>query len=237
MQSVSEQYLAIRAQIGHRAEHRAEIAGIEFVEGTPNIPGSIVGSPVTSGGLFSGRGPGIGGTVARTLDLQVIPLGTIPRMAKIKLYSRLVGEHGETSEWLPKGTFYIDTRQEDKVTGVVTIHGYDAMLKAEQTYLADGDTGEWPRSMQTVVNEIAQRMGVEVDPRTGIDSSYMVECPNDLTMREVLGYIAVAHAGNWIITDAGKLRLVGLTSAVKTDDYLVDEDGYAITFGGVRIVL
>lgn len=213
----------------YRMESRVEIAGVEHSE-------EEVFSLSTNGALFADGTVSVGNCVAKEIDLAVMPKGEIPRMAEIKVFVRPVADGVET-EWLQKGIFYIDTRQEDKVTGVVTIHGYDAMLKAEQTYLAEGDTGEWPRSMQTVVNEIAQRMGVEVDPRTGIDSSYMVEYPNDLTMREVLGYIAVAHAGNWIITDAGKLRLVGLTNAVKTTDYLMDEDGYAITFGGVRIVL
>ena len=213
----------------YRMESKVEIAGVEHDE-------ERIFSLSTNAALFAEGTVSIGGCVAKEIDLAVMPKGEIPRMAEIKVYVRPVAEGVET-EWLQKGVFFIDTRQEDKVTGVLTIHGYDAMLKAEQTYLAEGDTGEWPRSMQTVVNEIAQRMGVEVDPRTGIDSSYMVEYPNDLTMREVLGYIAVAHAGNWIITDAGKLRLVGLTNAVKTTDYLMDEDGYAITFGGVRIVL
>ena len=212
-----------------RMESKVEIAGVEHGE-------EDIFSLSTNGALFSDGTVSVGNCVAKEIDLEVMPKGEIPRMAEIKVFVRPVAD-GVDTDWLQKGVFYIDTRQEDKVTGVVTIHGYDSMLKAEQVYREGGDTGEWPRSMQTVVNEIAQRMGVEVDPRTGIDSSYMVEYPNDLTMREVLGYIAVAHAGNWIITDAGKLRLVGLTNAVKTTDYLMDEDGYAITFGGVRIVL
>lgn len=212
-----------------RMESKVEIAGVEHGE-------EEIFSLSTNGALFSDGTVSVGNCVAKEIDLEVMPKGEIPRMAEIKVFVRPVAEGVET-DWLQKGVFYIDTRQEDKVTGVVTIHGYDAMLKAEQTYLEEGDTGEWPRSMQTVVNEIAQRMGVEVDPRTGIDSSYMVEYPNDLTMREVLGYIAVAHAGNWIITDAGKLRLVGLTNAVKTTDYLMDDDGNVLLFGGTRIVI
>lgn len=212
-----------------RMESKVEIAGVEHSE-------EEILSLSTNGALFSDGTVSVGNCVAKEIDLEVMPKGEIPRMAEIKVFVRPVAD-GVDTDWLQKGVFYIDTRQEDKVTGVVTIHGYDAMLKAEQTYLEEGDVGEWPRSMQTVVNEIAQRMGVEVDPRTGIDSSYMVEYTNDLTMREVLGYIAVAHAGNWIITDAGKLRLVGLTSAVKTTDYLMDDDGNVLLFGGTRIVI
>ena len=56
-------------------------------------------------------------------------------------------------------------------------------------------------------------------------------------MREVLAEIAVANAGNWIITDAGKLLLVPLNSIPAETHYLVTEYGYAITFGGTRILL
>ena len=69
--------------------------------------------------------------------------------------------------------------------------------------------------MTSVASEIAGKIGAQIDARTTIRSGagYMVGDPGDLTMREVLGYIAAAHAGNWIMTPAGKLRLVPLVSA------------------------
>ena len=213
----------------YRMESKVEIVGVEYVE-------DEIFSLSTNASLFAEGTVSIGGCVAKEIDLEVMPKGNIPRMAEIKVFVRPVAE-GVDTDWLQKGVFYIDTRQTDNVTGVVTIHGYDAMLKAEQIYLTEGDTGEWPRSMQTVVNEIAQRMGVLVDSRTNIDSSYMVEYPNDLTMREVLGYIAVANAGNWIISDSGNLRLVPLVSLPPATHYLIDQRGRAILIGGVRILV
>ena len=60
-------------------------------------------------------------------------------------------------------------------------------------------------------------------------------------MREILGYIAAAHAGNFIITDAGALRLVPLYNPAVNNDpdggYLVTEDGHPIVIGGVRILV
>ena len=120
--------------------------------------------------------------------------------------------------WLRKGVFYIDTRDKDKVTGVLTIHGYDAMLKAEQPYLSEGDTGEWPRTERAVVADIAARMGVEIDSRTVLSDTHMVAYPGDYTMREILGHIAAAHGGNWIITDAGALYLAPLNGAADSVD-------------------
>lgn len=199
--------------------------------------------PLVKGSLFVGSKPSVGGCVSRQIDIMIKPKGTIPRMAEIKLETRLVlkdfvtGEITSTSEWIPKGTFYIDTRETDKVTGVMTIHGYDAMLKAEQMLLTETTEDDWPKPMDEVVEEIAKRMGVTVDSRTVISHTMMVGYPLEYTMREVLGYIAAAHCGNWIITDAGELRLIALNCIPPETSYLVDEDGYAITFGGVRIIV
>ena len=233
MQAIDAAYFSVRSTPGSRVEYRLTIGG------TPYGQGSVVGTPRISGSLYAGNGPSIGGTVAREIDLQIYPIGMIPRMAEIKLWFRLVSPTGESTEWYPKGVFYIATRQTDKVTGVLTIHGYDAMLKSEQFYAGDGDTGEWPRPMNEAAAEIAAAMGLILDPLTAelLNPEYRVEYPNEMTMREVLGYIAAAHAGNWTVTDAGELRLVPLAPAEKVVGHLIEENGYAIAFGDVRIVV
>lgn len=251
MQATTDLYKSILADSRHLKGHRAFVDGVEFGHSNiimaveaPQI--SLQQPPLVTGSLFPKSTPAVGGCVARQLDIILRPKDTIPKMAEIRLETRLVlrdpltGENTQESEWLPKGTFYIDTRKKDKVTGMLMIHAYDAMLKAEGTYLQDGDAGDWPRPMPDVVADIAQRMGVSIDARTVINPAYMVGYPNDLTMREILGYIAAVHAGNWIITDAGELYLVPLYNPA-TDyanlGYLAAEDGSAITFGGVRILV
>ena len=68
--------------------------------------------------------------------------------------------------------------------------------------------------------------------------SYNVAKPTDeQTMREVLGYIGVANAGNWIITMEGKLRLVKLGDIPEESNLLVDDYGNPILFGEVRIIV
>ena len=93
----------------------------------------------------------------------------------------------------------------------------------------------------TAVADIAARMGVAVDSRTVLDAAFPMQYPvddkGDMTMREALGRIAVANAGNWTITDEGKLLLVGLNSMPAETHYLITETGRAITFGGVRILV
>lgn len=232
MQTTSELYKQILSDPEHHKETKLDIAGTEYTEA------NIV-SVETSGGLYTT--PGIGNCAARQINLEVLPIGTIPRQAQIKVYVRLVlGE--QASEWIPKGTFFISTRSRNKVTDSLTITGYDAMLKAESVWLnSDYDTENWPMSQADAVNDIAYRMGVEVDSRTVLSTQFPVNYPvdenGDLTMREVLGYIAVSNAGNWIITDEGKLLLVKFGDIPDETHYLVEEEGYCITFGGDRILV
>lgn len=236
MQNTSDLYKSIRDNPLCSAETRATIAGVRYEQ-------DRLSPPETTGSLFPDGKPSVGNCISRQLDLTILPAGTIPRMAEIKLETRLVIKDALTedilqaSEWIPKGTFYIDTRTQDWGTNAMTIHAYDAMLKAEQMFLTETTEDDWPKPMDEVVEEIAKRMGVTVDSRSVISHTMMVGFPLEYTMREILGYIAAAHAGNWIITDAGALRLIALNCIPAETSNLVDEDGYAITFGGVRIIV
>lgn len=234
MHNVSDLWRTLLASPGHRKEVKLVIAGVTY--GEDKI---VDGSLRIDGGLYSDFG--IGNCCARQIDFEIYPQGTIPRQAKIEVYVRLVlGE--QASEWIPKGVFFFSTRKTDRITGVLSVHGYDAMLKAEETWLDSSyDTETWPMPAATAVNDIASRMGVAVDSRTVLDAAFPMQYPvdddGDMTMREALGRIAVSNAGNWIITDEGKLLLVGLNSMPKETNYLVTETGSAITFGGVRILV
>lgn len=176
----------------------------------------------------------IGNAISATLTLKVVA-GEVPRSATIRRSIRL--RNGDTvSEWIPKGTFYTNRRSRDG--DVWTVTACDAMCKAEQTYLPAVVTGDWPRSMKSVAEEIAERMGVELDSRTVLNEAYMLQFPtDDRTMRQVLGEIAAAHGGNWIITDRETLYLLPLLSMPEETNYLVSEYGDTITFGGVRILV
>ena len=233
MQTTSETYRNLYSNPYHCKEVKVLVAGVEYGE-------ESILSLKTTGCLYSGNAPAIGGCVAREIELSFYPKGTIPRMAEIRVYVRLVlrdtgtDEVTEASEWLPKGVFFIDTRSVDDC-GAIHIRGYDILLQAESQFLGVVESGEWPRSVATVVEQIAERLGVSIDSRTVLNEEYMVSYPSDYTMREILGHIAVAHGGNWISNDAGELRLVGLAEIPPETNHLVTESGSAITFGGVRI--
>lgn len=177
----------------------------------------------------------IGQATSAMLDMVFEPNGTIPTAAEIKCYIRLKDYGDEVTDWLPFGTFYIDTRSTDAY-GWMVITAYDAMLKAEQDYI--DNTGTYPMAMSAAVNYICGKMGVELDSRGQI-APYTVDSPTEVyTMREVLCGIAAASGGNFVITEEGKLRLIRLASPTNSDDVPVmscDILGDAVTIGKVTL--
>lgn len=177
----------------------------------------------------------IGQATSAMLDMVFEPNGTIPTAAEIKCYIRLKDYGDVATDWLPFGTFYIDTRSTDAY-GWMTITAYDAMLKAEQDYI--DNSGTYPMAMSAAVNYICGKMGVELDSRSQI-APYTVDSPTEVyTMREVLCGIAAASGGNFVITEEGKLRLIRLASPTNSDDVPVmscDILGDTVTIGKVTL--
>ena len=211
MQTTSELYNSI-LQKPYDVETKLDI----YTEDGETFVGSygedVLVSCRITGKLFSS--PSVGAAVGREIDVQMLmPTETLPRMAMLKPFVRI--RYGaDISEWIQKGVYFIDTRNTDSQTRVLTIHGYDAMLKTEQPYCGDGDVGQWPRTMAVVVNDICSKIGVTLDSRTSISSTYKCQLDTTLSMRKYLSYIAVAHGGNWIMTDKGELRLIGLAEHI-----------------------
>lgn len=184
--------------------------------------------------------PTIGSAVAGEITVKMVyPQDvTIPAMAKLLPQVRACNAT-QQSEWISQGVYYIDTRERTVTEygeSVLELHGYDAMLKAEQMYNGriTGDSTDIQ-----MVNEIAYQMGVSVDSRTTalMTAAYTIPLPTGYSYREVLGYIASMYVGCFIITDEGKLRLVSITELPPETNYLINEQGDAITFGGDRILV
>ncbi len=214
MQNVSALYNSILSG-PHRFEYKAVIAGTEYPQGK-------ILSIRTSGCVFDDFG--IGQANAASLELSIAPQGVIPRMAEIRLYVRAANDTLR-SEWLPKGVFFIDTRKTDD-TGIMTITGYDAMLKSEVIFFKEGS---WvSQSALEVVQTIAADMSVSVDAgtldllaETGYQIPFVPEAGDGgTTSREMLCIIGAMHAGNWAITDDGKLKLYVLTDIAPAADAL-----------------
>lgn len=198
------------------------------INGTWYGPESEVSHSVESG-IFQELGIGNAETSKLTLKLFA---DNIPRGGVIKRFVRLV--NGEQhSEWISKGVFFINRRSmEDNQW---TIEAFDVMRKAEAVWEPEPPI-KFPLSMTDAVTIFCGLMRVQLDSRTKLNDSYKLARPdNAYTIRQILKYIAAAHGGNWIVTDEGKLLLLPLISIPAETDYLVDEYGDAITFGGDRI--
>lgn len=206
---------------------------IESITVTQRAVGS---GEVSVGNALSGE---IDVTLLADADME------IPRQARLRPYVRLT-DGTETSEWIPQGVFFLDTRETDSPDGLrkLTLHGYDAMLRGEQDYA--GSRLGWPAGADKVVLEIAGMMGVQVDERTArlLVGGPSVLNPTGYSCREILAEIAGMYGGSFAISAEGKLLLVpiwGLDDGGDIDlsddilgDYSTDE---AILWGRVELAL
>lgn len=218
--------------------------GVSILVGATGADGgydeSVLVTMETDNNLFGGKSPQVGACVSAKIDVEMLkPFGELPPMARLVPYTRLT-DGIRHSEWIQKGVFYIDTRKEKEYgpdLKTIIIHGYDDMLKAEQDY--PSSTLSWPARDIDVVREIAAFIGVSIDPRTIpiINRGYLIQYPTGYSCRDVLGYIAAMYAGCFIMSDLGELRLVTIYGIPKETRYLIDAAGFAITFGGDRILV
>ena len=194
---------------------KAVIGGTEYTEiSAPKIDRQLMTSPLS-----------IGNCNTASMEVSILTNDVIYSTLPVVIMGR-VTDGTDFSEWMPFGTFYINQR-DTSYEGLVTISCYDAMLKASQLYITPLDNPtDWPKDMTTVVSDIADRIGVDMDPRSNIESGadYVVPFPTNLTMMQVLGYIGACHGGNWIITEENRLRLVPLVTAPDETFYVIDYD-------------
>lgn len=232
MQDTSLLYRQILADANHRFEAKVSVGGIEFTE-------SDTFSIQTFSQMFSGS-PEVGSAVVGEIDVSISPpAAEIPTMAQIIPYVRACTAT-QQSEWIQQGVFYVDTReltQNNDGLDILTLHGYDAMLKTEQEFQSSRITGT--STDTAMVAEIARIIGVSVDARTWdvMTDAYSIPLPVGYSLREILGYIAGAYFGCFIITEQGKLRLVSLLELPPETNLLVDQVGDHIVFGGDRILV
>ena len=233
MQTVSDLYRTIHAGV-HFTEVRVLINGVAYgqdqlVKLQTNT--ALLGDTMEVGMCYAGE-----------IDVELLePSVDIPKMASIIPQCRIVNSEdtSQKSEWLPKGTYWIDTRETSQNGAkCLIIHGYDAMLKAEQPF--PSMSGSWPKTTSAVVAAIATKMGVTQDSRNAalMTPTYNVQLPSNYTCREVLGYIGAMYAGCWIMSDDGQLRLVTLDSLPKeTNLLLANADDYLTFADGTRILI
>ena len=218
--------------------------GVSILTGSSGADGgydeSLLISMETDSRVFSEDTPSVGDCISSQIDVEMLkPFGEIPTRARMVPYIRLT-DGVRHSEWIQKGVFYIDTRtkkEDGSDIEKIVIRGYDDMLKAEQDY--PSSTLSWPAKDIDVVREIAAFLGVSVDARTVpiINRGYRINYPAGYSCRDTLGYIAAMYAGSFVMSDLGELRLITLYGIPKETRYLIEPAGFAITFGGDRILV
>lgn len=220
--------LAVRGRFG--MDVAAEIGGVTY---------TAISAPVIDRALLSDD-LSVGNCISASMKVAVLTDDVIPPAASVVIKARIYDDNS-ASEWLTFGTFYIDKREENN--GLVTLQCFDSMLKANQNCVDPSNPQDrigWPKSMKRVVEEIAERIGVELDPRTVIKTTdpYQVAYPTNYTMQQVLGFIGACHGGNWIITPENKLRLVPIVAPPSETFDIIDyeynkiytDDGYKLVY-------
>ena len=135
------------------------------------------------------------------------------RMARFTIQFRISSSNGGTkSEWLTLGKFYTDERSEDQ-QGNLSIIGYDAMLKLEQTW-----SDKIPQSLLPASYPITAKAWATMIQSAGLadfedltqlnDTVSFVGLNTTSTIRDVLKSIAAVHAGNWMMTTEVALTLI-----------------------------
>lgn len=215
MRHRTERWVKLAARGRFRMEAKARIGEKDYVEiSAPKIERNLMSAPLS-----------VGGCSTATLSLSILTEDEIKSTSPVVIMGRLTdGE--KYSEWLEFGTFYINQR-DTSFEGLISIDCFDSMLKTNQSYLDETDSSaNWPKTMKAVVEEIAYRIGVGIDPRTKINNGadYIVPYPSGKTMAQVLGDIGACHGGNWIITEENLLRLVPLVTAPDETFHVISHD-------------
>ena len=109
----------------------------------------------------------IGKVAVGEIDVEMlVPEEKIPKQAILRPYIRVV-KNDETSEWITKGEFLLDTRKEVRrptSRNTVKLHGYDKLITAQLEY--NPADISWPTTDAAVVANIAYQLGIVMDQRT-----------------------------------------------------------------------
>ena len=207
MRNVSETWAALAAGGDFRFEAKLKIGAVEY----DKITAPRISRPLLSGPLS------VGGCMSATLKVSILTEDKISSGTEVEVLGRLTNGTAATvcSEWKSFGTFHITAVDDKAAGGIVTLECYDDMLLANTSAFSGVSMTTTTQTMKAAVNDIAASMGVELDSRTVIreGAAYVIPVDRKLTKRQVLGYIAACHGGNWVITEDRKLRLVPLVSA------------------------
>ena len=224
MITTSATYNTIFADPSHYAESKIVVGNTTYDE-------SVIMSLERSQSLYADYFD-IGGCIMNQIQFTLLGVTAdqLPKMSRVEVWTRIKNS-SLTSEWLPMGVYYTAKPDYDTEAQLLSVTGYDEMYKANVVPFAQGSqVTSWANP---TIRQVAQHLadgtavtdvidsnfgGVGIaleDPTQISDAIIMPSIPYNFTAREILGEIAVACCGNWIVvfSDSGsgqvaKLRLV-----------------------------
>lgn len=224
-------YKSIIAAGGYTVQYRFTVNGDDYYE-ADIIDGTI---DETLFERFS-----IGNLYTKTLDCTFLPSATVPRKATIEVAFR-VANGTQTSDWYPKGTYYVSTRtlMED---GSLKIKAYDGSLKAKVVFAPEGSTWQ-ETTVFALYEEICDKLGIDENEDTADyleDNDLSITVAPDIgqsgtTMKEILSYIGTLYGKNWIVNEYNELAMIfpyQQTQELELADLFVSP---AVTVDRVRI--
>ena len=215
MHKTSELYNEIVADRFHKVECKLLIDGVEYFE-------NDLVSIETENNLFAEEAPSCGNAVSGTITVKLRTPNTVIRTkAKMELFARVTSGDMK-SEWIPKGVYFLDTREKQKAKNgedtIIVLDGFDAMLFGEQDYTPSGN---WPKSDAEVVGDMCWLLGVECAWHP--DRNFSISKPIGYSVREILGYISAMYGGSVTINDSGKLQFIGLRQNSNGEDVVFSQ--------------
>lgn len=134
----------------------------------------------------------LGGCITSRMNLTLKTDDLIPNNAEMKVYMRYV-LGAESSEWLPLGVFYIDSRSyQNKMWKFVC---FDKLIVSQKYY---DSALVFPNTMHQVLIELCYNLGITISSGLleSINLTYMINSKPDYgirTYRDMIRFIASAH--------------------------------------------
>ena len=172
---------------------------------------------LTSTSMLYDEYPAIGNAIAGEMTVSAIFPGPPDRGSHVNVLVRLVLDSDHYTGWIPSGDYHIDTRSTDVITGVTTLHCYDALIKADKLW--DHPTGaanlySFVDASELILDAIgitytSDRFYEALEAMD--DAGYKVLVPaqtedrEPITYRRVAAYLGAALNGNIFIDEEGAL--------------------------------
>ena len=162
----------------------------------------------------------LGAVISSKLTIKLRTSDAVPSNSSIAPYVRLTGRRGPT-EWIELGKYYIDTRGYQDNVWMFTC--YDKLILSQQLFVS---SLVYPATMADVYAELCGQLALTSDSSVVINPTYMISYKDlDITMHDMLGYIASAHGASVRLTkDTEQINFVKFNPAVTkipilTSDY------------------